>query len=133
MNYSKLKDAIKGSRLQRKDIALKAHVTPKTIDNIIAGADLKVSTLESIAKAVGIKISMLFDEEENIAIRNAGRDYVEKGKIEHKGTEYNAPVTNINSDLEKEIAELRKENTELKHKLISTQEKIIELMDTHQK
>lgn len=60
MNYSKLKEAVKCSRLQRKEIALRAAVTPKTIDNILAGSDLKVSTLEAICKAIGIDAGVLF-------------------------------------------------------------------------
>lgn len=74
MNYSKLREAIKSSRIQRKDIALGANVTPKTIDNIIAGGDPKVSTLEAIAKVIGIKMSVLFDEG-SIEIRDVERSF----------------------------------------------------------
>lgn len=67
-------------------------------------------------------MSFLFDEEANIETRKAGRDYVEDGKIEHHGTEYNAPISTLNYDLEKE-------NAELKKKLIAAQERIIQLRD----
>lgn len=121
MNYNELKKRVKDSKLSRKEIALNANVTPKTIDNIIAGSDLKVSTLEALCRVIGIKISVLFDEEQMTEIREAGRDYVENGKIEHKGTEYNGPVS-IDSDL-------AAENAELRTKLIEAQEKIIKLME----
>lgn len=121
MNYSELRRQIKNSKLPRKEIALGANVTPKTIDNILAGSDLKVSTLEALCRVIGIKISVLFDEQVDVEIREAGRDYVEKGKIEHRGIEYNSPVT-----LNKELAT---ENEELKLKLIEAQDKIIKLME----
>ena len=97
MNYSALKEAIKRSGLQRKEIAERSNITPKTIDNILAGGDPKVSTLEAIANVIGIKIGMLFDE--GIQIRQAQRDYVESGNIQHHGTEYNAPMSFQNAEL----------------------------------
>ena len=127
MNYIALKEAIKRSGLQRKEIAERSNITPKTIDNILAGGDPKVSTLEAIANVIGIKIGMLFDED--VEIRQAQRDYVEKGKIEHRGTEYNAPMTFQNTELEQKNSELERENAELNRKLIAAQERIIRLME----
>lgn len=123
MNYSELKKQIKSSRLSRKEIAMSANVTPKTIDNILAGSDLKVSTLEALCRVVGIRISVLFDEELT-EIRQAGRDYVESGKIEHKGTEYNGP-----SPVDGGLAA---ENAELRRRLIEAQDKIIKLMEKNE-
>ncbi len=120
MNYIALKDAIKRSGLQRKEIAERSNITPKTIDNILAGGDPKVSTLEAIANVIGIKIGMLFDDD--VQIRQAQRDYVEQGHIEHHGTEYNAALAAQNTELEKENAELNK-------KLIAAQERIIRIME----
>lgn len=127
MNYNALKEAIKRSGLQRKEIAERSNITPKTIDNILAGGDPKVSTLEAIAKVIGIKIGILFDEE--IQIRQSQRDYVEGGNVEHHGTEFNAPIAIQNAELEHENSILEKENAELNRKLIAAQERIIKLME----
>lgn len=127
MNYKILKDAIKSSGLQRKEIAERSNITPKTIDNILAGGDPKVSTLEAIANVIGIKIGLLFDED--VQIRQAQRDYVEKGKIIHNGAEYNSPVTVHNEELVVKYSELERVNAELNRKLIAAQERIITLME----
>lgn len=91
-----------------------------TFDAILNGSDAKISTIEAISKVLKVKIGFLFDEE--IEIRQAGRDYVEDGKIEHKGTEYNGPVSVVDSNL-------AAENAELKRELIAAQRKIINLME----
>lgn len=118
MNYNKLKEAIRCSKITRKDLAIGANVTPKTIDNILAGADPKVSTLEAIAKVVGVKLSILFDEEV-VDIRAAGRDYVERGKIEHRGAEYNGAMSE--EDLRDQIAQLKSQ--------LADKERIIQLLE----
>ena len=102
------------------EIASKCGIDRKTIENVLAGRDPKLSTVVSLASILGLKISYLFDEE--IEVRQAGRDYVEDGKIEHKGTEYNGPVSIADSDL-------AAENAELKRELIEAQRKIIKLME----
>lgn len=90
-----------------------------TLDAILNGSDAKISTIEAISKVLNVRIGFLFDEE--IEVRSAGRDYVEDGKIEHKGTEYNGPVT---------IADeaLRAENERLKEELLEARKEIINLM-----
>lgn len=93
-----------------------------TLDAILNGSDAKISTIEAISKVLKIKIGFLFDEEIDVDVRQAGRDYVEKGKIEHNGTEYNGPVSVSDSDL-------AAENAELKRELIEAQRKIIKLME----
>lgn len=118
MNYIALKKAIRDSGLQRKDIALQSNITPKTIDNILAGADPKVSTLESIARVVGVSMSTLFDE--NSQIRQAQRDYVEKGNIEHHGIEYNnadAVLSERVKSLEALVDEKNERISELKERI----------------
>ena len=123
LNICKLSKEIEKSKYSKMEIASKCGIDRKTIENVLAGRDPKLSTVVSLASILGLKISYLFDEE--IEVRQAGRDYVEDGKIEHKGTEYNAPVT-IASDKERE---LEKENADLRRQLINAQQKIINLME----
>ena len=120
LNICKLSKEIEGSKYSKMEIASKCGIDRKTIENVLAGRDPKLSTVVSLASILGLKISYLFDEE--IEVRQAGRDYVEDGKIEHKGTEYNGPVSIADSGL-------AAENAELKRELIEAQRKIIKLME----
>lgn len=120
LNINKLSKEIEGSKFNKVEIAKRCGIDRKTIENVLAGRDPKLSTIISLASFLNIKISYLFDEEVT-EIREAGRDYVEKGNIKHEGTEYYAPVTVDNG--------LAAENAELKRKLIEAQDKIIKLME----
>lgn len=126
LNTKKIEDKMVSVNMSRANLCSRIHIEQDTLDSILDGGDAKVSTIEAIANELHINIGFLFDEEESFEIRNACRDYVEKGKIEHSGTEYNAPVTMTQSDLEKE-------NSELKCKLIAAQERIIQLIDNQSK
>lgn len=120
LNISKLSKEIEGSKFTKVEIASKCGIDRKTIENVLAGRDPKLSTVVSLASILGLKISYLFDEE--VDVRQAGRDYVEGGgRIDHSGTEYNGPVT-VEDDLARENADLRR-------KLIEAQDKIIKLME----
>ncbi len=90
-----------------------------TLDAILNGSDAKISTIETISKVLGVKIGYLFDEEPEV--RAAGRDYVEKGKIEHKGPEYNG-AGSVEADLRDQIAILKSQLAD-KEKIISLLEK----------
>lgn len=131
MNVRKLNELIDGKKITKATIVRKTGISRPALDSILSGNDFKVSNLEKIADALNIKIGYLFDEDEKAEIRKAGRDYVEKGKIEHHGTEYNWTDKSEEeiSQLKKKMSEYESENTELKKKLISVQEKVIELMD----
>lgn len=120
LNICKLSKEIEKSKYSKMEIASKCGIDRKTIENVLAGRDPKLSTVVSLASILGLKISYLFDEE--VEVRQAGRDFVEKGNIEHHGTEYNGPVTTMDTSL-------AAENAELKRKLIEAQEKIIKLME----
>lgn len=120
MNISKLNNLIDGKKTTKASIIKKTGISRPALDSILEGNDFKVSNLEKIARALCVSVGYFFDEE--IEVRQAGRDYVEDGKIEHKGTEYNGPVSIADSDLEAE-------NAELKRELIEAQRKIIKLME----
>lgn len=63
MNIGKLKAAVESSSLTKKDIAVRSGISPQALNAILEhDVDPKVSNLESVAKVVGIKMSVLFDE-----------------------------------------------------------------------
>lgn len=90
-----------------------------TLDAILNGSDAKISTIEAISKVLNVRIGFLFDEEV-VEVRGAGRDYVETGKIEHKGTEYNGCGT-IEADLRDQICILKSQ--------LADKERIIKLLE----
>ena len=63
MNISKLRTLIETSKLNNREIADACNVSPTTLYNLLNGSDVKVSTLEALAKVLGVKIGYLFDEE----------------------------------------------------------------------
>lgn len=63
MDVSKLKDSIKASGLSKKEIAQQSGISVQALYGILENnADPKVSNLEAIAKVLGIKMSILFNE-----------------------------------------------------------------------
>lgn len=103
-----------------RKLAVDAGMSEGNLHRCVRENKIQAQDLEKIAIELKVSIGYFFDEEVT-EMRQAGRDYVEDGKIEHKGTEYNAPVT-IDNDL-------LTENAELKRKLIEAQDKIIKLME----
>lgn len=122
MNLQRIKTLAESKHIEFKSLAKEIKMSEGNLHRCVRENKIQATDLEKIAKILNVNISYFFDEGNKTEHRTAGRDYVEKGKIEHHGTEINAPVTTVNSDLEKE-------NTELKRKLIAAQEKIIELME----
>lgn len=80
---------------------------------------IQAQDLEKISTQLKVSIIEFFDEEE-ISIKSAGRDFVERGKIEHNGTEYNG-ASSLESDLRDQIAILKSQ--------LEDKERIIKLLE----
>lgn len=102
-----------------KALAEAVGMTEQNLHRCVRQNKIQAQDLENIARLLKVSVACFFDEEVTTTIRQAGRDYVESGKIEHKGTEYNGPVD----------TDLAAENAELRRRLIEAQEKIIKLME----
>lgn len=82
MNTNKLSELIASSKLTKFQIAEKCNVSRTTLDNVLAGADAKISTVESLAKVLNVPVGYLFDdavlsvnsENENLIIENYKRE-----------------------------------------------------------
>lgn len=57
-----LNELVKSSGLNKFQIAEQSGISRTTLDNVLAGADAKISTIESLAKVLGVKISQIFGE-----------------------------------------------------------------------
>lgn len=63
MNLEKLKEAIESSKLTKKEIAARSGISAQALNSILShDADPKVSNIESIARTIGMRMSVLFDE-----------------------------------------------------------------------
>lgn len=61
MNVQRIVDIITSNKLSKIDIASKMKVSRTTLDNLLNGADVKVSTIESLAEVLGVSVAEFFD------------------------------------------------------------------------
>lgn len=62
MNISLLQKYLEDNKLAKVDIILKSGVSKGTLDNLLQGKDVKVSTVESVCRVIGLNPSFLFDD-----------------------------------------------------------------------
>ena len=62
MNTERLNMLMQSSGLNKSQIAERCGISRATLDNVLAGGDAKMSTAESIARVLGIRVGYLFDE-----------------------------------------------------------------------
>lgn len=122
MNLQRIKILAENKRYEFKALAKSIGMSEGNLHRCVRENKIQAQDLEKIAIELDVSISEFFDEKSDI--RSAGRDYVEKGNIEHHGVEYNAPV-----EISENQKALEEENAELRKKLIAAQERIIDLMD----
>ena len=63
MRIDRLNVLIKNSPLNKTQIAEKSAISRTTLDNILAGSDAKVSTIENLCRVLGVSTSYLFEGE----------------------------------------------------------------------
>lgn len=97
LNTKKIENEMSSKKISKTKLCATTGIARTTLDAILNGSDAKISTIESLSKALNLRIGFLFDEEIT-EIREAGRDYVEKGKIEHYGAENNGSGTIVVGD-----------------------------------
>lgn len=68
MNISKLQKLVLDSKLSKSQISEKCGFTRVTLDNALQGADVKISTIESLARVLGVSVGTLFDENPDIEL-----------------------------------------------------------------
>ena len=62
MNIKRLNKLINSSKLIKVQIAERCCISRTTLDNVLAGADAKISTIESLAKVLEINVGYLFND-----------------------------------------------------------------------
>lgn len=126
MNFSLLEKQVNHSKLGKARIAELSGISRTTLDAAINGADVKVSTLERIANALGVSASIFFagTEETGVTIESGSTAAV------NVHSTINAPITAMSSDatkLEALTAELSHANALLEstRQILSEREQII--------
>lgn len=102
-----------------KALAETVGMTVQNLHRCVRENKIQAQDLEKIASELKVSIVEFFDEEVT-QVRQAGRDYVERGKIEHKGPEYNGS-SSVEADLRDQIAQLKSQ--------LEDKERIIKLME----
>lgn len=95
MNVQRIMGIITSNKLSKIDIASRMKVSRTTLDNLLNGADVKVSTVENLAEVLGVDVAEFFRSDDNAT-----------------------SLSNINkvdlNDLEREVIALRAENKVLR-------------------
>lgn len=60
MDFSKLNELVSKSKLGKVQVAEQAGISRTTLDNALNGADIKISTIESLARVLGVSPSIFF-------------------------------------------------------------------------
>lgn len=64
MNTNKLKTLVDNGKFSKVEISDMCNISRTTLDNVLSGADAKVSTIEALAKCFGVSVGYLFEDEE---------------------------------------------------------------------
>ena len=62
MNINKLRSLVADSKLNKVQLAEKCGFTRVTLDNVLQGGDAKISTIETLARVLGVSVASLFDD-----------------------------------------------------------------------
>lgn len=68
MKIEVLQRLVAESSLTKVQIAEKCGFTRVTLDNALQGADVKISTIEALAKVLSVSPSVFFDGEGNVSV-----------------------------------------------------------------
>lgn len=122
MHLERIKIYTEQRRIPFKTLASSIGMSEGNLHRCVRENKIQANDLEKIAIALRIPIGFFFDEND-VEIREAGRDYVENGNIEHRGTEYNGSAS-IEQDLRAQIAQLKSQ--------LEDKERIIKLLEDKQ-
>lgn len=65
MNFNLLSSLVEKSKMGKAQIAEMAKISRTTLDNALNGADIKISTIESLSNVLGVSPSVFFGADNN--------------------------------------------------------------------
>jgi transcriptional regulator with XRE-family HTH domain len=124
MNYSKLKNVIKTSKLSQKEIANTIGMTENGLSQALIKGTLKISVLEKICDIIGVNPNAFFEEyniKEINSNNKAGRDnnIANKNFLNEPKAEYLSKYEDEKKEFQEEIKRLNKELNACKDKMIN--------------
>lgn len=76
MNINRIKEAIDASKLGKSELSKLAKVSRTTIDNLLLGADVKVSTIENLAHVLKVPVGFFFDDSNFVHVSASGNQSI---------------------------------------------------------
>lgn len=76
MNINRIKEAIGASKLGKSELSKLAKVSRTTIDNLLLGADVKVSTIENLAHVLKVPVGFFFDDSNFVHVSASGNQSI---------------------------------------------------------
>lgn len=70
MDFSLLNSLVEKSKMGKAQIAEMAKISRTTLDNALNGADIKISTIESLSNVLGVSPSVFFGADSDIYDEN---------------------------------------------------------------
>lgn len=107
-------------RMSKTEFGRRIGIPQQNVNRILEKDTIDTGKLAKISDVLSFNFFTLFCDEEVAELRQAGRDYVERGKITHSGTEYAASSAAV-SDLREQIAQLKSQ--------LADKERIIQLLE----
>lgn len=120
VNIKKIQDKIDELKLSKVQLIKNSGLTRVTIDKILKGGEVNVSTLESLAKGLGVSVGFFFDDVEEIK----GCEIADHGSA--LATSHGQASVGQNQAEHDELIRLREEVKYLKQMLAERDETISE-------
>ena len=70
MDFSLLNSLVEKSKMGKAQIAEMAKISRTTLDNALNGADIKISTIESLSNVLGVSPSVFFGADNDVNDKN---------------------------------------------------------------
>lgn len=130
LNINKLQKAMDDGQYTKTKLCSATGIARTTLDAILNGSDAKISTVESLAKVLGVGVGYFFDEEVTIEQLNLGDGTTNiKGKVSRidQRRRVVAPDAGYKDkflEAQTEIIGLMKENRELRERIRELEDKV---------
>lgn len=99
MNINRIREAIEVSKISKSELSKLTKVSRTTIENLLAGADVKVSTIESLAYVLKLPVGYFFDDSiVNITASGAQSIATNSGDITYNGQTGNNDRINVQNN-----------------------------------
>lgn len=117
LNVSKILNRMTEAKISKKRLHEQTGVAVTTINAVLEGSDTRISTLTLIADCLGLRISYLFDEDDNISTT----------ATDHSAAAINGNAVTINNspEVDKKLIEKLMAENELLNRLLEEKERFI--------